>query len=132
MTARLNFSKAQRLEIAERDGWRCNPEHGDGCGEPVEQNSAWQADHILPVVFKGPNTIENGQILCFECHKAKTHGTERDARHKSDRQRAGQEAHDDAMKRGERRMSKKEMRRAAMKANRPEPGAERQTTEVDG
>ncbi len=134
MTRRPSFTRAQRLAIAERDGWVCNPHHGDGCGKPVEKNSAWQADHIVPVVFKGPNTIENGQILCFECHKAKTHGIERDQRHKSDRQGAGQELHERVMAKKGRRLNAIERARERMDANRIEPvGGARQTIEgIDG
>ncbi len=126
------FSRGQRLAIAERDDWICNPRHGDGCAKLVEPNSNWQADHILPDGLGGATTVENGQLLCYECHQTKTHGRDNPKMYKADRQRAEHEAHQDAMKRGERRQSKLELRRAAMTANRPEPLAERVTTEVDG
>jgi 5-methylcytosine-specific restriction protein A len=31
-----------------------------------------QADHIIPVVDGGPNTLANGRTLCQPCHKAET------------------------------------------------------------
>lgn len=66
---RPTFTKAQRLEIAERDKWTCQD-----CGKPVEPNSAWQADHVVPVALGGPNTVENGALKHFECHQKKTSG----------------------------------------------------------
>ena len=132
--ARPAFSPAQRLEIAERDGWVCNTANGDGCGKPVAKNRAWQADHSHPVGLDGPNTVENGQLLCWECHRAKTDKTDVPMIAKGKRMRDTHEAHEEARRRGERRQSKKEMRIAAIKANAPEPvGGSRQTVEgIDG
>jgi len=30
---------------------------------------AWEAHHIVPVSKGGPDTVENCQILCIDCHK---------------------------------------------------------------
>lgn len=32
----------------------------------------WEADHVVPVVEGGPNTLENLRTLCLPCHKAAT------------------------------------------------------------
>ena len=83
---RAHFTKAQRLEIAERDNWICQE-----CGEPVEKNSAWQADHVVPVGLGGANTAENGQLLCWDCHSKKTHERDRPPMAKADRIRKKRE-----------------------------------------
>lgn len=130
---RPTFSKAQRLAIAERDGWVCNTEHGDGCGEPIERYSAWQIDHIVSWELTHNDSPENLQLLCWDCHRVKTHERDRPMINKSTRQRTKDEDHRRAMKLGERRLSKQAKRRARITANAPKPLAERQSIpEIDG
>ena len=61
--ARYHFRKLQKQVILERDGHRCIL-----CNSTTNLH----VDHILAVALGGINTLENGQTLCHECHKAKT------------------------------------------------------------
>lgn len=43
----------------------------EACGAKLKVGEG-EVDHILPVVFGGEPTLENGRLLCRVCHKAKT------------------------------------------------------------
>ena len=51
-----------RLAVFERDGGRCVE-----CGSGFEI----QYDHVIPVALGGAGTVENVQILCAPCNRAK-------------------------------------------------------------
>lgn len=51
-----------RLAVFERDGGRCVE-----CGSGFEI----QYDHVIPVAMGGAGTVENLQILCAPCNRAK-------------------------------------------------------------
>lgn len=59
----LIFTVLMRRQIRERDGEFCIE---CGCVERLEY------DHILALALGGANHPENGQILCYRCHKNKT------------------------------------------------------------
>lgn len=35
-------------------------------------DSRWEADHIIPLIEGGENSLQNGRTLCVPCHKAET------------------------------------------------------------
>jgi 5-methylcytosine-specific restriction endonuclease McrA len=51
-----------RLAVFERDGGRCVE-----CGSGFEI----QYDHVIPVALGGAGTVENVQVLCAPCNRAK-------------------------------------------------------------
>ena len=42
------------------------------CKRKVGAGVAWQCDHIWPLILGGEHRETNLQVLCGECHKAKT------------------------------------------------------------
>jgi 5-methylcytosine-specific restriction endonuclease McrA len=54
--------RAVRLAVFERDGGRCVE-----CGSGFEL----QYDHVIPLALGGATTLENLQILCAPCNRAK-------------------------------------------------------------
>src|SRR5918999_546858 len=54
--------RAVRLAVFERDGGRCVE-----CGSRFEI----QYDHVIPLALGGATTLENLQILCAPCNRAK-------------------------------------------------------------
>jgi 5-methylcytosine-specific restriction endonuclease McrA len=68
---RAEFSKATK-----RDAWlRC---HRDGipycegpCGQPIGGRRP-EYDHIVAAELGGSNDLDNVQVLCPKCHRAKT------------------------------------------------------------
>lgn len=54
-----DFTPQQKIEILERDGYRCVV-----CGRGRAEGVDLQIDHIKPKDQGGRNTIENGQTLC--------------------------------------------------------------------
>ena len=129
---RRSLSRPERVAIAERDRWICGRPNfytGDGCGQLVAANSNWQIDHIVPWALTHDDSPENLQLLCWECHQRKTSEVDRPAISKGNRQRDKHDAHVEARKRGERRQSKLEQRRAKLRDS--QPASTRQTTEID-
>lgn len=57
------FSRAVRRAIKERDGYACVV-----CGA----TSHLEVDHIVPAAIGGDNSIDNGQVLCHDCHREKS------------------------------------------------------------
>ena len=59
---RQGISREMKLAVWERDGGKCCM-----CGSAFEI----QYDHIVPVAHGGATTIDNLQILCGDCNRAK-------------------------------------------------------------
>jgi 5-methylcytosine-specific restriction protein A len=57
------FTPGQRFGIAARDGCRCST---PGCTSP---HYALQVHHVIPDRDGGPTTIDNGILLCYDCHR---------------------------------------------------------------
>jgi len=51
--------------------WTEDP-HCKGCGVLTDYPWGFELDHIVPLSEGGPDTEENSQVLCIECHKAKS------------------------------------------------------------
>ena len=66
--------KALRLEVFERDNWRCA-----GCGRPGRLH----CDHVVPVAEGGDFwDLRNLQALCAGCHMAGKTATEHSERYR--------------------------------------------------
>lgn len=57
------FSNPIKRLLMERAGGRCR-----WCG--AEEDLGF--DHVVPRFLGGDGSVENGQVLCSECHKSKT------------------------------------------------------------
>ena len=57
------FTAAQRLAIAARDGMRCAT---PGCSS---SHLALQAHHVVAWRDRGPTSVDNGILLCYDCHR---------------------------------------------------------------
>jgi 5-methylcytosine-specific restriction protein A len=70
---RLEFKKPVMREALTRSGGLC--EGILSCGNRCNVN-LWQKprhfDHVIPDAIGGKNDLANCQVLCLECHKAKT------------------------------------------------------------
>lgn len=58
-----------------RKGWRSNTSNAMLLLSHFgfnERTSLWEADHIIPVIMGGENTLENLRTLCVPCHKKDT------------------------------------------------------------
>jgi len=51
--------------------WAEDP-HCKACRELTDYPWGFELDHIIPLSQGGPDTEENSQVLCIECHKDKT------------------------------------------------------------
>jgi hypothetical protein len=56
-----DFTPTQKLEILERDGYKCVI-----CGKGEQEGVQLQVDHIKPKDLGGKATIANGQTLCAQ------------------------------------------------------------------
>jgi 5-methylcytosine-specific restriction endonuclease McrA len=63
---RFEFTRAQRKEINARAAGCC-----EDCKAKLKVGEG-EYDHIIAQGYGGENTVENGQLLCRVCHKAKT------------------------------------------------------------
>ena len=79
---RSEFSKRTKLKAWERSGGRC-----DKCGHKIQASERRVYDHIVPDALSGLNDLDNCQVLCGPCDKAKTKDDVRMIR-KADRQKA--------------------------------------------
>jgi 5-methylcytosine-specific restriction protein A len=81
MTKRINFPVSVQTAAHDRANGHC-----EGCGQPLGGRRG-ECDHIRPDGLGGPPTLENCQVLCPPCHKAKTHGEDRPVMAKADMQK---------------------------------------------
>jgi len=44
-------------------------------GLPAGRKELWDADHILPLILGGADTLKNLRTLCIPCHRTATDGT---------------------------------------------------------
>jgi len=58
-----------RARVAQRDGGVCSACPSDRGPWPFEQ---WHADHVVPLVLGGPDTLDNITTLCLGHHRAKS------------------------------------------------------------
>ena len=65
------FTAEQRAVIYRLGGGKCAC-----CGNDVNEDGDYQADHIIPHSRGGRTQISNGQILCATCNKSKGNRTE--------------------------------------------------------
>lgn len=63
---RFEFSRKDRREIHLRANGHC-----EGCGAMLKPGEG-EYDHRIAQGYGGENVVENGQLLCRVCHKAKT------------------------------------------------------------
>lgn len=59
--------KRWRTAVLTRDGYRCRQ-----CGHHDPTGRSLRSDHRANVKRGGGDSLDNGQTLCDECHKAKT------------------------------------------------------------
>lgn len=67
-TKAQNFTKAAKIQIAERDsmqGWPCCIR----CGRPASDRLAFSNAHYIPRSQGGLGVPENGLTLCPACHR---------------------------------------------------------------
>ena len=62
---RPRFTSTERMQIAARQNWKC-----DYCGSLL--SSSFQIDHITPLHWNGPHSMDNAHALCGTCHADKT------------------------------------------------------------
>lgn len=63
---RVEFTRKQRLEI-----WNRADGHCQSCGMKMKAGEG-EYDHIIALAHGGETDVENGQLLCYPCHKPKT------------------------------------------------------------
>lgn len=90
--SRKEFSRKTRVQAFARCGGRC-----EKCSAHLKVGEG-EYDHVLPAELGGDASLENCQVICRACHKAKTAGDIRAIR-KSDRMR---DKHTGAFKRAPR------------------------------
>lgn len=66
---RRKFSEVQKRLIACKQSWKCP---GVYCLNFAPLSAQWELDHIIPLSAGGPDDLSNLQILCANCHAAKT------------------------------------------------------------
>jgi hypothetical protein len=63
---RRSFSQDQKLEMLERQNYRCAY-----CFKSINIKNS-HADHIYPFSAGGDTSVGNGQMVCNRCHRIKT------------------------------------------------------------
>lgn len=59
----LEFSSSVKKKVIERSGNRC-----ERCGVDFDEDYSGEFHHIIPIVYRGNNTIDNCSLLCRNCH----------------------------------------------------------------
>lgn len=67
-----DFTHEQKVAIWRRDDAVCQGRIK--CDGVKCEWDAWEADHRAPWSKGGPTTVENGQVLCIACNRAKSDG----------------------------------------------------------
>ena len=70
MSARLEFSKAIKLQAWRRARGRCEGEDCPNGGELYGRRPEY--DHKKPATMGGDNSLANCVVYCAECHRKKT------------------------------------------------------------
>lgn len=71
--ARTNFTSGTKYNILMAAEKKCAANvPGFQCDRDGKVLRHHQVDHIVPTYVGGPSTIDNGQILCLECHHEKS------------------------------------------------------------
>ena len=60
----LEFPVKIKKQVVERSGNRC-----ERCGIDFDEEFMGEFHHIIPVVYKGYNHIDNCSLLCRDCHR---------------------------------------------------------------
>ena len=81
---RREFAAKIKLAAYERCQQAGKP-HCEACGLRIM--GVPEYDHIKPDGLGGEPTLDNCQVLCGKCHRAKTHGEDRPVMQKADNQR---------------------------------------------
>ena len=63
---RGSMLQKRRQQVFERDGWQCQ-----SCGR-FGTTKTLKADHVKPLQLGGPDTNDNMQTLCKDCHNTKS------------------------------------------------------------
>lgn len=74
-------TKLQGWERCKRDG----KPHCELCGLPIVSRPDY--DHKVPVGLGGDSSLQNLQVICWPCHRHKTHAEDRPIMAKADRQK---------------------------------------------
>lgn len=69
MADRREFRRATKAAAWERCGGAC-----EGCARKFADGDCVEFDHIVPDALRKNADLANCQVLCTECHKAKTKG----------------------------------------------------------
>ena len=69
MEVRRSMTEPQRRLILENQGYKCA---GKECKLTSLSGHAYDIDHVIPLEFGGPDSFDNKQALCMECHRNKT------------------------------------------------------------
>jgi 5-methylcytosine-specific restriction endonuclease McrA len=64
---RRTLTLRERAKFFASRGGQC-----EGCGVKIRSGSVWDIDHILSLENGGTNDLDNLQLLCQNCHGAKT------------------------------------------------------------
>lgn len=82
MTRRRDFSRKIKVAAFERADGRC-----EDCTSRLSPGNV-EYDHRVPFALGGESTLENCQVLCFNCHGGKTAKTDAPTIAKNKRVRA--------------------------------------------
>lgn len=63
---RARMTLTTRIAVLVRDGLRCRL-----CGRGADDGIQLEIDHVHPQSKGGPGTLDNLQVLCFDCNRGK-------------------------------------------------------------
>ena len=102
---RLRLSRAECESILARQGYEC-PE----CFDPISKFEKYEIDHIVPVALGGDDQLDNLRALHAACHRKVKTPADIKAISKANRQAKAHAVHEEALKTGTRRPSKRKRR----------------------